>query len=849
MLQYALSYLLGSCWILCCDTLPTHNLVYSLIFLFSIALGINFIIKKFFPDYSRQFGDLQRHYSPGTLIGSKIIKLAIVAALGFCWACYQARMHQTHILPFELEQKPIELIGYIDSFPHANNNQTNNNHVNYKQINDNHDNNNKVQFNFVVEQVASTTFVDTLNLGTIKLHWKNNPQLKLGQRWRVIVRLKRPRGFANPGSFDAEKFYFQQRITAIGYVDPKTSPQLISDQPVKLSHRLRQSLYQHINTAIAGTEFSGLILALTLGLSQAVTPEQKLVFQQTGIAHLLAISGLHIGFVAGLVFTLISWLWRWLPSRWLLMFPANWIAAWVAIAAAYGYALLAGFAVSTQRAVIMVMAAMLGILVKRKVTTSFGFAWALLLILILDPLVIMGAGFWLSFTAVGILLYTFTGRKVHTNSAARRSITSRIYGWFKPQVVIFIGMLPLSVIYFGNVVVAAPLVNFIVIPYVNILVIPLALLGVLVSVSFPLAAKFAWLQAGQFFSYIWPMLTWVKQLPLANWQVAPLAWWQLLLAAVGALWLLAPRGFPGRYFGLLALLPMLFGNNTAQIAAGEMQITVLDVGQGLSTVVRTNKHVLLYDAGPVLGANADAGELVIWPYLRSQNIKQVDLVIISHADLDHIGGLMSLTKHIMPEQILTPNPQEARFAQVLAAATNIDNAAPNLAACQAGQHWVWDGVLFEMMHPTLPLASKRNDQSCILKITTAVNQPRVTPHSILLTGDISSKIERQLVQQIPDKLAADVLLVPHHGSKSSSATEFVNLVAPAYALASVGYLNMYGHPKPEIISKYRDLGANFLDTAQAGAITINFYNDNNNEEKNNIILNSYRLDQHKFWRE
>lgn len=797
MLLNAISYLCGNCLLLLCRTLPNATLVYSVALLIILLTSLCCIAASQIKISKVPITKLLR-------ASIWVLKVASIAAMAFSWAVYQAQAHQANILPYALEKQPLTVIGYIDSFPQVKPGVPG-----------------VVAFKFVVQDSEN---LDTLNLGTIKLTWQTNLKLELGQRWQFIVRLKRPRGLANPGSFDVEKQSFQQRITAIGYVYSKhaADAQLIDDSSInvssgKISHAIRKWLHAKIITALGEKEFVGTILALTLGMQQAISPQHWQVWQQTGVAHLLAISGLHIGFLAGLTYKITTWLWRRMPMAWLKL-PVPQVGAIAALMAAYSYTFLAGFSVSAQRALVMVAVAMLAILYKRKITAVIGFAWALILVLVLDPLAVLSAAFWLSFVAVAILLYTFSGRKKLTG----------ILQWLKPHLVLALGVLPLGINYFGNIVLIAPLANLILVPYVSFLVVPLALLGIVFTPLFTALAQQCWIMAEWLLAGIWPWLIKLQAVPAAKLSVSSPAYWQLVLASIGIAWLLAPHGFPGKIFGCYAILPLLIVNSSNAVDQDVIKITMLDVGQGLSIVLETKHHVLLYDTGPKFSGTANAGDRVIWPYLRSQGIYKIDKIIVSHADLDHAGGLISLMQHIMPPQILTPSPDALKIDPEIGV---------NIQACRAGQHWEWDGVKFEMLHPVSPLLKKRNDHSCVLRVSSKL-------HSILFTGDISGLAEQQLLANYAAKLPAEILMIPHHGSASSSADEFVAQVGPRYALVSVGYLNRYGHPKPQVVEKYAAHGSVVLDTASLGAISLKL-----NDKNKNIKANCYRIEQHKFWHE
>ncbi|CAH9019490.1 DNA internalization-related competence protein ComEC/Rec2 [Candidatus Nitrosacidococcus sp. I8] len=716
------------------------------------------------------------------LIFFKAPKTLSLVIIGFLWAFIQASLLLSQRLPLEIENKDLLIRGTIVSIP----------------IKDNR----RVQFLIVPENISLKEKVWKPNL--IKLSWYHTPlpNLKVGDKWQLTVRLKHPRGFMNPGGFDYEKLLFHQKIQAIGYVRPKgdnhfiTSPK--NSYPI---NQARQVLLEELDCTLAKDPYLGIIQALTLGETNHITPEQWKILQRTGTIHLVAISGLHIGLLAGLVYFLGKYLWS-LRSAWLLIFPAQSVAAMSALIAAFIYAALAGFSIPTQRALIMVALVMLGLLIKRPISITRTLSIALFLILIWDPLAVLTSGFWLSFSAVTLLVFgihrPLMKTKITMNSQTFNIIYQFWQQWGHAQWVIALGLMPLLIYLFQKFSFISPVANLIAIPWMEFFIVPLLLLGVLLLAPFPILGKVFLTIGSYLFTLLWYFLTWCSHFPLAQWTLIAPTLGTLLLAVLGVLLILAPMGIPGRWLGIIGIIPLLVPPQK-QIEYGSLQFTLLDVGQGLSSVVHTQSHTLVFDTGPKYSEKFNAGDGIIAPFLHNQGIQKIDTLIISHGDNDHAGGTLGLLQHIPAKNILTGTP--SKFPEI------------NIRSCLQGQHWHWDGVDFEILHPQIQSPYQGNNQSCVLRITTGSQH-------ILLTGDISNLIEQKLINQSREKLAATVLVAPHHGSAGSSSLEFIAATHPKYALFPIGYQNQWHFPKPEVIQRYLSQDVEIWDTAYYGAITI-----------------------------
>ncbi len=628
-----------------------------------------------------------------------------------------------------------------------------------------------------------------------RLSWyRGAPRLAAGERWRLSVRLKPPHGFSNPGGFDYERWLFQQGVAATGHVtDADSAVRLDMGPGGQWLNRWRQGLRDRLDALLPSGPAAALVKALVIGDRGGIDPQQWEVFARTGTSHLIAISGLHVGLVAGVVFGLVRFGWShvaWLVRR----FAAPRAAAFAALLAAVAYAGMAGFAISTQRALVMLSVVLVAVIAGRTLRPLSGLGLALLAVLLLDPSSVLSFGFWLSFGAVAVLLYAL---------AQRSGSSVAPMHWGRAQWAVAIGLLPMLLLFFGRASVVAPAVNLLLVPLFGLLL-PLILL----ASGLALAESWAWalvpvtlvLDAG------YGALAEIAAMPLAGLGLGGRAAWVWFAAAGGVLLLLAPRGVPARWLGLVLLLPLVLARAPLP-ARGEAELTMLDVGQGLAVVVRTAGHTLVYDTGPRFPSGFNTGSAVIAPYLRYGDVTDVDLVMVSHADQDHAGGLPGLSEAIPLRRVMSGEAGELSW---LAG----DEEAPWPAAepCRAGMGWAWDGVHFRVLHPTASSAEEGNDASCVLHVATG-------GASVLLTGDIEAGVESELVAGGAD-LSADVLLAPHHGSDSSSTEPFLRAVAPDWIWFSAGYVNRFGFPSAPVLDRVRALGIATANTASDGAVSL-----------------------------
>lgn len=618
------------------------------------------------------------------------------------------------------------------------------------------------------------------------------PAIRAGERWRLTVRLKRPRGLANPHAFDFEPWALARGIRATGYVRAVPAPERLSVHepgwPQSL-HRLRGGIRDAMRESLGEARLAGVLVALAVGDQDSIAPADWETFWRTGVGHLVSISGLHVTMFAGLAFALVAFAWVRVPALALLV-PARKAGAVAGVAAAAAYTLLAGFGVPAQRTLAMLAVAAASVVAERQASGSRVLAAAVLAVLLVDPWAVLAPGFWLSFGAVGAIFLAL-GLRTGTPGAARAAAAT--------QAAVTVALWPLLAALFGEVSVVSPLANALAIPLVSLVVVPLTLAGALLALAPLLEVAHALLEAAM------APLEALAALPLAVAEFAapPLA--SVVAALAGAVLLLAPRGVPLRLAGLALLVP-LAAYRAPGPSPGEAWIDVLDVGQGLAVVVRTASHALAYDAGPSWSAQADSGSRIVVPYLRGEGVRRLDALVVTHADDDHAGGAASVAKSRSPPWLLSSLPPED--GRRLLAPVSVD--------CLAGARWEWDGVDFEVLHPDRAALRDRrrgNDRSCVIRVAAGGG-------SALLAADIERQAEAELLARSPERLRADALLVPHHGSRSSSTPAFVAAVSPAVALVSVGWRNRFGQPSPVVLARYRASGAEILRTDLLGAVRV-----------------------------
>ncbi|WP_248796985.1 DNA internalization-related competence protein ComEC/Rec2 [Pseudomonas sp. MWU13-2105] len=682
------------------------------------------------------------------LLPFRVYPLALFL-FGCTWACFQAQRALDDRLAPALDGRTLWVEGRVVGLPQAD-----------EQV---------VRF-----ELADATSRRARLPARLRLSWFGGPDLRSGERWRLAVQLKRGQGLLNPAGFDYEAWLLARGIGATGTIK---DGQLLLPASGGWRDTLRRRLLQVDSQGQSAT-----LVALVLGDGSGLSAQTWRVLQDTGTLHLLVISGQHIGLCAGLAYALIAGLARYglWPGRW------PWLpwACGLAFAAALGYALLAGFGVPVRRACVMLAMLLLWRLRYRHLGTLAPLLAALNLVLLFDPLVSLQVGFWLSFAAVAVLIFTFSGRL---------GAWSFWQGWTRAQWVIALGLFPALLVLGLPVSLSAPLANWVAVPLIGLLVLPLTLLGTLLLPLPWLGEGLLWL-AGGLLGYLFQGLEWLAaQVPA--WVPAVVPFWAWALSGLGVLLLLLPAGIPLRPLGWpLAALAVLAPS--AQVAPGEAEIWQLDVGQGLAILVRTRQHSLLYDAGPRFG-EFDQGERVVLPSLRKLGVRQLDTLLLSHADADHAGGALAVRRGLPVGEVLGGDPAGLP-------------AALRAQPCVSGRQWQWDGVRFALWR--WPQARDSNQSSCVLQI-------EANGERLLLTGDIDVATERAFLDS-PLALASDWLQAPHHGSRSSSSLVFLQRLSPRGVLISRGRGNAFGHPHPQVIARYKALDMAIFDSAEQGALRL-----------------------------
>ncbi len=635
------------------------------------------------------------------------------------------------------------------------------------------------------------------------------PSLHPGERWQLRVRLKRPHGMINPGGFDMEAWSLAQGIRASGSVQPGGDNRRLADSPVPwwqapglFIESARDEVRSRMQSVLGERRWSGVMVALVVGDQSLIRQDDWQLFWRTGVGHLISISGLHITMLAGLVAKLAGWLWPSVRVRWVAGFLG-----------AFAYALLSGFSVPTQRTLYMIGVVTLSRFRDVPLAASPVLLLALATAVAIDPWAPLAVGFWLSFGAVAALMYA-GAHSVGRVGALKAAIHTQ---WSATW-----ALVPLLLLLFGQVSLLSPLANAFAIPVVSLGVVPLALLGAIPGLGWSLVA------AHQLFAVCASALQQMVQWPVTVWSAPTPTPAAFLAGLVGLLFLLGPRGLPGRQVGSVPLLVLLL-MPAPRPEWGGVWMDVLDVGQGLAVVVRTRNHALVYDTGPRYSADNDGGSRVLLPALRALGVDRLDGLIVSHSDTDHSGGALSLQQGIPIGWLLSSlEPAHPLVARI----------SPSMP-CYAGQTWAWDGVRFDILHPLLEQVwdeqRKTNDRGCVLRVSAEGQR-------LLLPADIEALSEAELLERGPQELAAEVLIAPHHGSKTSSTPQFLDAVSPQWAIFTVGYRNHFGHPKPEVMARYQERNIRLLRTDETGAVALSV-------EKNRLTVTGARARFPHYWEE
>lgn len=666
----------------------------------------------------------------------------------------------------------------------------------------------RTRFEFLVDAGPEGLRGRRLRLGWFDEDASARRALQAGSRWSMPVLLRAPRGLRNPGAVDAEMHAMLGRITATGHVaEPLLATRLAPPGGIDA---WREATSLRIGEALppASARF---IQAMAIGDTRGLNDADWTVLRATGLTHLIAISGFHVGIVAGFGALLASglwWLWPALASH----VPRQHASGLAAVMAAAGYAALAGGALPTVRTVVMIAVLVAARLLRRRQQGFDALALALVAMLAMDPLSLLSAGFWLSFAGVAWLLWCLPPEATREPTAWRRMLRDLVAA----QAVATLGLLPLTVFLFGQASVLGPLANLLAVPWWSLVVVPLSLLGVLLESLVPGSGQWAWQLAAAAFDPTWKLFGHMAGSELAMAWLPEGRWFAAPLALGGAAWLLMPRGLPGRWLAVALWLPLSWPAPDRP-ARGEAELVMIDVGQGTSVLVRTATHDVLYDMGPAQPDGYDAGERAVLPTLRALGVRRLDAALVSHGDNDHAGGWPSVSAALPVMASLAPE----------------GSPVPGLRPCVAGLLWRWDGVTFRVLHPTPGFPYLANESSCVLRVETAHD-------SALLTGDIGRIIERKLVREQHRWLHADVVAVPHHGSDGSSDPAFVAATGARLALVSSGADNRFRHPRPGVVRRWCEAGADVRDTASAGALRVRLGADG-------LFVNERRRDRQRPW--
>jgi len=718
---------------------------------------------------------------------SVVAALAVAAtfAAGFALSGWQASLRLATSLPDELEGKDLVVTGVVANLPQQGPNG--------------------LRFRFVVDDAGRPAGVPRL----LALGWyagfhedaalvQPRQALRAGQRWRFTVRLRRPHGNLNPHGFDWELALLEQGVRATGYV--RDAPATLLDASAGFAvERLRQHVRDRIYAHVDDRRTAGVLAALAVGDQSAIEREDWELFRNTGVAHLMSISGLHVTMFAWLAGLGVGAAWR-RSAHAMQRLPAATAARWGGLVAATAYAFFAGWGVPAQRTVWM--------LATVTVLQSLGLRWPWSLVLLvaafvvtlLDPWALLQPGFWLSFMAVALLMSSTTATRAGEDGAPAEGwrrwpaqLAAATRAGLRTQAIATLGLTPLTLVVFQQVSLVGAFANLVAIPLVTLVITPLALVGIALV---PL-----WSVGAALVESLNSLLSQLAAIPGAVWTVAVAPAWAQLAGLLAALLLVVPLPWRAR----LAAVPLALALLVPPIvrpADGSFDVVVADVGQGTAVLVRTRGHALLFDSGPQYSRESDAGQRVLVPLLRARGERRLDLLMLSHRDSDHVGGARSLLGALEVDTL----------------SSSLEDGHPLLAGarvaerCTAGQRWRWDGVDFAVLHPAAAdyaRGVRPNAMSCVLRVSAG-------ERSVLLTGDIEREQESALVVQ-GALLRSDVLVVPHHGSKTSSTAAFLDAVRPRVAVFQAGYRNRFGHPAAEVLDRYRERGIAIVASPACGA--------------------------------
>lgn len=672
------------------------------------------------------------------------------------------------------------------------------------------------------------------------------PEVRPGQVWEMSLKLSRPNTLMNPGGFDNESYLFRENIRAIGNVIG--TPVLKEQEQHTLQSYIqawRHDIRKNLQTYWGDKRYGAVLIALVIGDQQGISTQDWLLFNRSGMSHLVSISGSHITMLSGLV-TLLS-LWGLKRCSWRGSLLANHydISAWAygfGIVIALLYCLLAGWGIPAQRTFLMLLLGYIFYLLQRPLSLYQLFIITAIIVLILDPWAILSTGFYLSFAAVAvlhILLNRLRQRQRYPKQEHRALYWQMLKDWAIVQGVITLALAPFLMYFFNQISFISPIVNAYAVVSVGLIITPMALLFALLSVFFE---PNTWLHHlalinHQLLSWVMELTQYLAQLPWASLDVSIIPMWMRVLCGLGIFILLLPRGIPYRYLALIFVVPAFFFSQH-HLREGEWQALFFDIGQAGAVLLKTKNHTLLFDTGVRRSANDDSGGRVILPTLRALGIKAIDTLVVSHADIDHSGGLATLIQSIWVKKAYASFQLDHfldREERLLDQKIESLNPLLSYKRCAEGQTFVVDNVIFRFLNPVIghiPLKST-NHQSCVLAVEGKY-------HRLLLTGDILAEQEQQLYQSTAFSPPYQIVQVPHHGSKSSSSQEFINEAQAKYAIAQTAYKNRFKHPHPQIKARWQQQGTVFLNTADTGAVQIS-------STILNLHVDLFREQERRYW--
>jgi competence protein ComEC len=659
---------------------------------------------------------------------------------------------------------------------------------------------------------------DTRIPSRVRLSWFEAAEHpRIGDIWQLEVRLRRPRGTSNPGVFDYETWLFRERIGAVGYVVNGLRNRRLQQEAGISMDRLRQHIVRRLGAVLEDADTAAVVAAISVGARHGITAEQWLRYAKSGTSHLMAISGLHVGLAATAAWFLV------VAGCAVLRLGGNHlkIAWFAALVVAAGYACLSGFAVPARRATLMLLLLVVAVLRSREHRPFAVLAATCFLVVTVDPLATLAPGFQLSFAAVLLLLW-FARRQAAVSS--RRAIARhahRVTQLAALQVFLLFGLLPLTVTSFGRVSFVAPIVNLVAVPLFSVATVPLALAGMALDGPLAVVGDAALRTSGATVELLRSLIDRAISIPYAAVSTTPIDGIKGLCLVSAVAWAALPTGWPGRHVALLATLALV-ADEVEGPPDGCVDVRMLDVGQGLAVVLRTRHRAMLYDTGAAYPGGSDVASRVVLPYLSAHGIRRIDQLVVSHSDIDHSGGTASVLAGVEVTGMLAGEPGAL--------------AAGSAIACRRGQNWRWDGVAFRVLHPTEHARHTGNNASCVILVEAGDAR-------VLLTGDIESNVEQALAGS-GGPGGVDAVLVPHHGSKTSSSFDFVRAAAADVALVSAGYRNRWELPRPEVVRRWQESGATVLVTARDGAIGFRLC-----DRAGIVRLSRHRPQSRRLWHE